>query len=198
MSNPVPFCNLFFDYFSGEIVWKEIGRTECAASCPNIEFKRLISLDYAFSKNHELNLIVYEIQDPSCFEQDKERNIDLTKGKYLGETIISVHELVSKTNMKIRLLYKSKGLEKELKGIIQISINKADPINDDVINFVIGSNIYINIAHELIKSGRIFFVISKNVEPQEWVVVKRSEKKPKGLKEDVKWDKFSERSESVV
>ena len=119
--------------FSSHCNWEEIGRTECIEDDSSPGFERQIDLEYSFSANHSLKFIVYSTK-PSEAENKPISN------NYLGERILSVHEIVAATQAKKPLINSYKNPVEELKSIICVGITKADPVNDDVIAFKVGSN----------------------------------------------------------
>jgi hypothetical protein len=80
---------------------------------------------------------VYEI-NPEQIVNSSNKEIDLTKAGRLGETTVNLHELVAKAQYTAKLSTK-KLVVRDAEPSIHVRTTKADPINDDVINFRIGS-----------------------------------------------------------
>lgn len=94
-------------------------------------------MDYNFSDNYELNFVVREVSAREIAGAANEFT-DAAKAKYIGETTVNLHELVAKVQSTIRLANK-KYLAGSLNSSVHIRATKADPVNDDVISFRIGS-----------------------------------------------------------
>ncbi len=125
--------------------WKEIGRTECVLNNLSPIFDKRIPLEYSFSANHMLRFEVYDIDDVGDKEMKDEEHVDLTGiqrvgQEYIGEVLISVHEIVASTSVHKKLHDTSHDPPDELDGSLFVTVDKADSVNNDIIAFRIGSN----------------------------------------------------------
>ena len=139
LSSPTLDRNFLLNVVRERGVWKEIGRTECIIGNQAPLFEEGVYLEYNFSENYKLNFVVYKI-NPKEIINSSNKDINISKGYKLGETTVNLHELVAKPQFTAKLNTKNLMVEK-VKPSIHIRTTKADPINDDVINFRIGSKV---------------------------------------------------------
>jgi len=135
-----PMVVVYSNINGSEEEWNEEGRTEFVKDNLNPRFTEKIKFDYNFSVKHILKFVVYDVD--SAGENEDPRNakyLRLEEQEYIGETIISVHEIVSRMHANKKLIDMTQKIPQTLPATLFVSVDKADTASNDTITFKIGS-----------------------------------------------------------